>query len=97
MLLTGAGCKAQTTSAATALPPDITHRIETEIRSRYSVPPQIDIALAAPKPSEMPGYDSVMVTFTGGTHTSTHEFLLSKDRKTLAHLEKIDISQDLMA
>jgi protein-disulfide isomerase len=97
MLLTGAGCKAQTTSAAAALSPDITHRIETEIRSRYSVPPQIDISLAAPKSSEMPGYDSVMVTFKGGTHTTTHEFLLSKDRKTLAHLEKIDISQDLMS
>ncbi len=97
MLLTGAGCKAQTTSAAPALSPDITHRIETEIRSRYSVPPQIDISLAAPKSSEIPGYDSVMVTFKGGTHSTTHEFLISKDRKTLAHMEKIDISQDLMS
>jgi protein-disulfide isomerase len=97
MLLTGAGCKAQTTSAAATLSPDITHRIETEIRSRYSVPPQIDISVAAPQSSEIPGYDSVMVTFKGGTHSTTHEFLVSKDRKTLAHMEKIDISQDLMS
>ena len=97
MLLVGAGCKAQTTSAATAIAPEISHRIETEIRSRYSVPPQIDISLGAPKPSDLPGYDSVMVTFKDASHATTHEFLLSKDRKTLAHLEKIDISQDLMS
>lgn len=97
MLLAGAGCKAQTTNASTALSPDVSHRIESEIRSRYSVPPQIDISLAAPKSSEMPGYDSVMVTFKDATHNTTHEFLLSKDRKTLAHLEKMDISQDLMS
>ena len=97
MLLAGAGCKAQTTSASTALSPEISHRIESEIRSRYSVPPQIEISLAAPKPSEMPGYDSVMVSFKDETHSTTYEFLLSKDRKTLAHLEKMDISQDVMS
>jgi len=97
ILLIGAGCRAQTTSAATALSPEITHRIETEIRSRYSVPPQIDISLASPKYSELPGYDSVMVTFKDASHSTTHEFLVSKDRKTLAHLEKMDISQDLMS
>jgi protein-disulfide isomerase len=37
------------------------------------------------------------VTFVGGGHTTTHDFLLSKDRKTLAHLEKFDISTDLMS
>jgi protein-disulfide isomerase len=97
LVLLGAGCKAQTTGAASGLPPDVVHRIQTEIRSRYNVPPQIDIALSAPKPADMPGYDTIVVTFSGGTHTSTHDFLLSKDRKTLAHLEKMDISQDLMS
>jgi protein-disulfide isomerase len=79
------------------LTPEVTHRILAEIRSRYSVPPQVNIALSSPKAGAMPGYDDLVVTFTGGTHTTNHDFLLSKDRKTLAHLETIDISQDLMS
>ncbi len=94
-LLLGAGCKAQ--GASVPLSPDIKHRIVTEIRSRYNVPPQINVSISDPKPADVPGYDLVVVTFTGGTHTSAHDFLLSTDRKTLAHLEKMDISQDLMS
>ncbi len=37
------------------------------------------------------------VTLSGGTHSSTHDFLISKDRKTLAHMEKMDLTQDLMS
>jgi protein-disulfide isomerase len=97
LVLLGAGCKAQSSSSPSGIPADIARRIQTEIRSRYNVPPQIDIGLSEPKPSSVSGYDTVVVSFTGGTHTSTHEFLLSKDRKTLAHLEKMDISQDFMS
>jgi protein-disulfide isomerase len=97
LVLLGAGCRAQSSSAPSGIPPEISRRIQTEIRGRYNVPPQITMTLSEPKPSSISGYDSVMVTFSGGTHTSTHEFLLSKDRKTLAHLETIDISQDLMS
>lgn len=79
------------------LTPEISHRIVNEIRSRYNVPPQISISLSTPKQGKMPGYDDLTVTFTGGTHTTSHEFLVSKDRKMLAHLETIDISQDLMS
>lgn len=81
----------------TQLPPELTHRIINELRSRYSVPPQIEIALSNPKPGKTPGYDDVVVTFSGSGHSSSHDFLISKDRKTLAHLETIDISQDLMS
>jgi protein-disulfide isomerase len=79
------------------LTPEITHRIVTEIRSRYNVPSQITISVAEPKASTMEGYDEVVVSFTGGKNTTQHDFLVSTDRKTLAHLEKIDISQDLMS
>ncbi|HKD79648.1 MAG TPA: thioredoxin domain-containing protein [Candidatus Angelobacter sp.] len=82
---------------ASPLSPEITHRILTELRSRYSVPPQIDIALSTPKAGKTPGYDDIVVTFSGAGHSTSHDFLLSKDRKTLAHLETIDISQDLMS
>ena len=79
------------------LTPDITHRITTEIRSRYNVPSQVTISVSDPKPSTTAGYDEVVVSFTGGTNTTHHDFLISTDRKTLAHVEKIDISQDLMS
>lgn len=97
LVLLGAGCKAQSSSAGSGLPPEIVRRIQAEIRSRYNVPTQIDIALGTPKPADFPGYDTIVVTFSGGTHTTTHDFLISKDRKTLAHLEKMDISQDMMS
>ena len=93
LALMGAGCKAQNPSG---LAPDVARRVQTEVRSRYSVPSQISISLSDPKPAEVPGYDAIVITFTGGTHTTNHDFLISKDRKTLAHLEKFDISSDLM-
>lgn len=88
---------AKTTAKATPLTPEITHRIVTEIRSHYNVPPRVNIALSEPKPSTTAGFDEIVVTFTGGTNTTKHDFLVSTDRKTLAHVEKIDISQDLMS
>jgi len=85
------------TAKPAPLTPEVTHRITTEIRSRYNVPPQVTISVAEPKASTMEGYDQVVVSFTGGTNTTHHDFLISTDRKTLAHLEMIDISQDLMS
>jgi protein-disulfide isomerase len=71
--------------------------IENEISSRYSVSPQVTISLASPKPGKIPDYDDLIVTFTGGAHTTSYDFLLSKDRKTLARLETMDISVDRMS
>jgi protein-disulfide isomerase len=88
---------AKPASAPAPLTAETKHRVLTEIRSRYSVPAQVTITLSEPKAGTMPGFDDLVVTFAGGTHTTNHEFLISADRKTLAHLEKIDISQDLMS
>ncbi len=97
LLLAAGGCKAQTTKASETLSDEIIHRIESEIRSRYKVPGEIGVSISAPRSSDFPGYDQIIVSFTGGTHSSTHEFLISKDRKTLARLEKFDISTDAMS
>jgi protein-disulfide isomerase len=91
------GVPAQPSANQAALSPEVVHRITNEIRSRYSVPQEVKISLSDPRHGSLPGYDELVVTFTGGTHTTTHDFLISTDRKTLAHLEKIDISQDLMS
>ncbi len=79
------------------LSPEVTHRILTEVRSRYQVPPQISITVSNPKAGKMPGYDDLVITLSGAGRSSPHDFLISKDRKTLAQLETIDISQDLMS
>jgi protein-disulfide isomerase len=98
LMLVVPGCKAQSSGApAQGLDAATVHRIRTEIRSRYSVAPQIEINLSEPKPGSMPGYDDLVVTFRGGSKSTTFDFLISKDRKTLARLEKVDISQDLMS
>ncbi len=96
------GCKAQSAGKPAELAPEVSQRIEAALRSQYSVPRTINIVMTDLKPSDQPGYDLFTVTFTGGKNTSSHEFLISKDRKTLAHLEKIDLSKvdlpaDLMA
>jgi len=82
---------------ADPLAPEVVHRITNEIRTHYNVPPQIAVAVSAPKPGITPGFDDLVITLSGGSNSSSHDFLISKDRKTLAHLEKYDISQDLMS
>ena len=82
---------------AEPLSPEVAHRIQTEIRTHYNVPQQITISVGAPTMGSVPGYDDLAITLIGGSHPSTHEFLISKDRKTLAHMEKYDVSQDLMS
>jgi protein-disulfide isomerase len=96
LVLMAGGCKAQSAAPA-GLTPEVTHRIQSEIRSRYNVPPAVDVSVSSPQPSDVPGYDKVVVTFTHEEKKTDFDFLLSKDRKTLARLEKIDISQDLMS
>jgi len=97
LVLAAGGCKAQSSPPQAGLSAEVTHRIQSEIRSRYSVPPPVDIGISSPEPSDVPGYDKVVVTFTHDAKKTTFDFLVSKDRKTLARLEKIDISQDLMS
>jgi len=82
---------------AEPLSPEVAHRIQTEIRTHYNVPQQITISVGVPTAGSVPGYDDLAITLLGGNHPSTHEFLISKDRKTLAHMEKYDVSQDLMS
>ena len=95
--MTGMSTGQEASGTSAALSPDITRRIESEVRSRYSVPFQIDISISPPEHSAVAGFDKITLTFTGGGHTTSHEFLVSTDRKTLARLERFDISQDMMS
>jgi protein-disulfide isomerase len=88
LLLICLGCSAQ------SLSPDVSRRIERQVRSNYSVPPTMKLILSPLKPSEWPNYDALTITFDNGTKKQNLEFLLSRDGNTLLHLTKMDISKD---
>jgi protein-disulfide isomerase len=89
LLLVCLGCRAQSTS------PDPTVLIEHQVRAYYHLPADVSITVgpATPNP-DFPSYDSVRITFSKGTKRDHYDFLLSKDRKTLFRLTKLDLTKD---
>jgi protein-disulfide isomerase len=92
------GCRTQTTKASDTLSEAIIRRIQNEIRSRYNVRDDIQMAVSALRESDIPGFDKFTVVFTGGTRTTSFDFLISKDRKKIVHMDlEADISADVMS
>lgn len=89
------GCSAQTDKSAEDAAA-VNRRIEQKVRSTFSLPSSLGVTVGKREPSEMPGYDKVPVTLSREGHTSTHDFLVSKDNKTLIEWQKLDISKDVM-
>ena len=87
-LMVCAGCSAQSAS------PEVAQRIERQVRSHYNVPPQVKVVLSPLKPSEFANYDALTVTFDNGEKKQAFDFLLSRDGKTLARLNKMDLTAD---
>jgi protein-disulfide isomerase len=73
---------------------DVTRRVERQVRTYYNVPATVQITLGKREPSEFPNYDKVTLSFSDGARKQTHEFLLSKDNKTLVRFTKLDLSKD---
>ncbi|HEV7219060.1 MAG: DsbA family protein [Terriglobales bacterium] len=46
------------------------------------------------KASDFPEYDALTITFDGGEKKQTYDFLLSKDKKTLIRMTKLDLTKD---
>jgi protein-disulfide isomerase len=86
------GCHAQTPAP---LSPDLSRRVEVLIRAKSQVPPEYSVNVGGRQKSEVPGFDTVEVTFSANGHTSKPLlFLLSTDGKTLGQFNKFDISKD---
>jgi protein-disulfide isomerase len=81
-------------AAGTSVSAQIDRRVEVLIRSKFSVPPDYDVLIGDRTPSAIPGYDTVQVTLSHDGKQTAIDFLLSKDCKTVARLEKFDISKD---
>jgi protein-disulfide isomerase len=91
LVLVCLGCSAQ------SAPPEVARRIEQQVRSFYTIPPNVKINLSALKPSEFPNYDALTITFDGGEKKQNYEFLLARDGKTLIRMTKLDLSKDPFA
>ncbi len=88
------GCSAQQTTQSQ----DLNHRIERQIRATYKIPGYVNVEVGAPKAnSEFPNYDSVTVTFSRGESKQSHDFLVSKDGKSLLSVTKMDLQKDPFA
>ena len=87
-LLICLGCSAQSVS------PELTHKIDRQVRSFYNLPPRVKIVLGPIQSSEFPNYDALTITLDGGDKKVNYDFLLSKDRNTLIRQTKLDLSKD---
>jgi len=88
------GCKAQESGVQSSIKdPALARRIEVMVRSQFNVPADYDCAIGARKPSNVPGYDTLQITFTHAGHGKTTDFLISTDNKSLARLETFDLTK----
>jgi protein-disulfide isomerase len=103
LLLICPGCRAQSppspnppssSTAATSAPADITREIERQVRSHYSLPPDVKVVVGTLRSSEFANYDALTVTFMSANKKQEFEFLLSRDHKTLMRMTKFDLGTD---
>ncbi len=84
-------------SSAPAIPPDVADRVQRQVRAYFNIPPDVEIKLGTPAPSEFPNYELVPVTMSREGKVQKTEFLLSKDGKTLIRFTRIDLTKDIYA
>jgi protein-disulfide isomerase len=86
------GCVAQ------SAPPDLTRKIERQVRSYYKIPPEVHLLVGTASPSaDFPSYDSVIVTIDNGEKKQDLTFLISKDRSSMMRMTKFDLTKDPFA
>jgi len=92
LLVVCLGCIAQSAS------PDLTRKIERQVRSYYKMPPEVVVTVGMPSPSpDFPNYDSVVVTVDSEGKKQDLTFLVSKDHSSMMRLTKFDLTKDPLA
>ncbi len=92
LLLLCAGCSAQSNS--TSASPDVTQKVQRQVRAYFNIPPDVDIKLGPLTPSEFPNYDNLTITLSARGKSQSVNFILSKDDKSLIRLTKMDLTKD---
>jgi protein-disulfide isomerase len=92
LLVICVGCVAQSAS------PDLTRKIERQVRSYYKIPPEVHLQVGTLSSStDFPNYDSVIVTIENGEKKQDLTFLISKDRSSMMRMTKFDLTKDPFA
>ena len=88
------GCAAQSNTVAStpATNAELNRRIALRIREHFQVPSKVEIVVGERKPSDLPGYDNLSVTFITGEKKTPYDFLISKDNNTVGRFTKLDVS-----
>jgi protein-disulfide isomerase len=92
LLLICVGCSAQ--SSPNSVPADTARAIERQVRAKYQLPSSVQVLVGPLTSSDFANYDAVQLTFVQGTKKNPQDFLLSKDRKTLIRMTKLDLTKD---
>lgn len=77
------------------LPAELAWRVEVLFRSKVSLPSGAEVHVGSRLPSEMDGYDKVLVNYTvQGQSSQAIPFLISRDGRSLVEFNRFDISAD---
>ncbi len=87
------GCKAQSAPSGTQ-DAALNRRIEVMVRSQFSIPPEVSIALGARTPSQISGYNTLPITLSHGSTKKVIDFLISTDNTKLGRFETFDLAKD---
>ena len=86
------GCSAQSVS------PELTQKIERQVRAYYKVPPEFKVLVGQASPSaDFPNFESLVVTIDSGERKQDLSFLVSKDHASLIRMNKFDLNKDPFA
>lgn len=92
LLVVCVGCIAQSAS------PDISQKIERQVRSFYKIPPEVHVTVGpATTSAEFPNYDSVIVTIENHEKKQDVTFLVAKDHTSMMRVTKFDLTKDPFA
>jgi protein-disulfide isomerase len=93
------GCKAQEPAGQTGntkagiQDPVLARRVEVLVRGKFNVPAEYSVSFGERKPSNVPGYDALQITFTHNKSSSTTDFLISQDNTSLARMETFNLQK----
>lgn len=67
-------------------------RIEVMVRSKFGVPAEYECKLGERTSSQVAGYDILPITFSHAGRTTTTNFLISTDNRSLGRLDTFDLT-----
>lgn len=100
LVMSTTGCRAQSKAPGPVEPgqklnADETRRVEVMIRSRSQMPPDYTIQVGVPKASDIAGFATLPIVYTSPQgQARSLDFLISSDGKTLAQMNRFDLSED---